>query len=645
MLPEAKPASSPLSRDADTVRRSGLLDERWYLQSQLGSPNAAGDATIHYLTIGEREGLRPNPIFDPSFYFDAHPALRTNGASALVHYLETGAAERHDPGALFATAYYRSQGVPRDEAAGATDLGYFLGFGAVEGRNPHPLFDTRWYLGRNPDVANAQMNPLWHFIVHGAGEGRNPHPLFDVRWYLEFNQLEIAHGVNPLEHFLRYGADRGFMPNPEFNTKWYLEHHPDVAGTGLNPLVHYVLHGAAEGRRTSPGLARKGKRREPQTSSIGVNLVGPLFAVNGLGASARGYLSALEQAGVVVHVVPWEIGFEHVPKIPSADPPRRESQPINLIHLNFDLLTQVELIQRSLLPRLVHRDRYNVAIAYWELASIAPEWFDAIAQFDEIWCATSFMARTFAAASKIPVRVVRPGIVMESALGTARARCDLGLPEDRYLFAYVMDACSGVGRKNPFGLLKAYVEEFRVEDGAACILKVRDRPGGADELVALRAIATDRPDVLILDQVLDEGDMAEFFRHIDCYVSPHRAEGLGITIIEAMKAGKPVVASRYGGVADFVDAESSFVVDHKLVEVGPGNSPYRSRYIWAEPDHASLRQALRASFSDRRAAAEKGRLGQMRVQNMFSVEASSRSISLELDRIWSGEPLREEPLA
>ncbi len=36
------------------------------------------------------------------------------------------------------------------------------------------LFDTAFYLERNPDVAEAGVNPLVHYIEHGAAEGRSP---------------------------------------------------------------------------------------------------------------------------------------------------------------------------------------------------------------------------------------------------------------------------------------------------------------------------------------------------------------------------------------------------------------------------------------------------------------------------------------
>jgi hypothetical protein len=38
------------------------------------------------------------------------------------------------------------------------------------------LVDPAWYLARNPDVAEAGMDPVLHYLHHGAQEGRAPNP-------------------------------------------------------------------------------------------------------------------------------------------------------------------------------------------------------------------------------------------------------------------------------------------------------------------------------------------------------------------------------------------------------------------------------------------------------------------------------------
>lgn len=48
-------------------------------------------------------------------------------------------------------------------------------------------------------------------------------------------------------------------------------------------------------------------------------------------------------------------------------------------------------------------------------------------------------------------------------------------------------------------------------------------------------------------------DFAESFAAIDVFCLPSLSQGLGVTMLEAMAVGRPVVASRLGGVAEIVD--------------------------------------------------------------------------------------------
>lgn len=637
------PGTHPSLREqVIVIRKSTLFHAKWYLKHYFGPDGRCAEPIAHYLTVGAAQGMRPNPIFDGDFYLETYADVRQQGINPLLHYIEAGAAEGRDPSAIFSTGYHVAQRSAGGDDGGfqRTCLAHFIQHGARERHNPHPLFDVRWYLTNNPDVADAGVNPLQHYVEYGAAEGRDPHPLFSTRWYLEQYPHELGLIANPLEHFLRIGASKGFKPHPHFDAEWYLAEYRDVRAANINPLVHYVVHGQTEGRRTGPLPSRtcsRGMRRwrPPAGCPPGANLIGPVSCINGLGTSTRGYLSALRHGRININVVPWERGFEHVDKIDVPDLPRCDPLPLNLVHLNLDLVSQTGLIKTSVLPQLTVAQRYNVAIVYWELASIAPEWFGAIAQFDEIWCASSFMARAIGAATAKPVRVVRPALHV-SLRQQAKGQTNLGIPEGKCLFSYVVDACSGLGRKNPLAFVKAYVEEFHEEEGAACLLKVGYAAAGNREIAAIRSVADGRPDVVILDRILTSEEIAELFDRIDCYVSPHRAEGLGLTIIEAMANEKPVIATSYGGVSDFVTAETSFVVDHRLIEVGPGNAPYRPSYVWADPVPSSLRQCMRAVFEDRSAAGAKGRQARLLIERLFSPPRAGDAIRAEIDRVWSG---------
>ena len=66
--------------------------------------------------------------------------------------------------------------------------------------------------------------------------------------------------------------------------------------------------------------------------------------------------------------------------------------------------------------------------------------------------------------------------------------------------------------------------------------------------------------VVMLDGYLDRPDLCALLNAADCYLSPHRAEGYGLTLLESMALGKPVIATAYSGNMDFMTADNSYPI-------------------------------------------------------------------------------------
>jgi glycosyltransferase involved in cell wall biosynthesis len=233
-----------------------------------------------------------------------------------------------------------------------------------------------------------------------------------------------------------------------------------------------------------------------------------------------------------------------------------------------------------------------------------------------------------AAISKVfpgPVHVVRPALQLGSWTHS-RTRKDFGLPEDRYVFFYTCDAGSVLGRKNPHALLNAFRDEFREDEGALCVIRVIYGEHNRDGVDQIRAMTGNRSDIVVMDELWSEEELRDFFAVIDCYVSPHRSEGLGLTIIDAMAAGKPVIATPYGGCADIVRADTALPLDYRIVPVGDGNQPYPPDAIWADPSVASIRAQMRKAFDHRHEAQDIGQRGNAEVRRLFGFEPAAARI-------------------
>jgi glycosyltransferase involved in cell wall biosynthesis len=109
-------------------------------------------------------------------------------------------------------------------------------------------------------------------------------------------------------------------------------------------------------------------------------------------------------------------------------------------------------------------------------------------------------------------------------------------------------------------------------------------------------------DVRFLDFV---SDMPAFLKSVDIVVLPSLFEGLGVSVLEAMAAGKAVIASQAGGLADVVvDAVTGFLV-------APG-------------DAEALANAIVKLAGDRSLSREMGQKGKVRLKEHFTMEQMAK---------------------
>ena len=205
------------------------------------------------------------------------------------------------------------------------------------------------------------------------------------------------------------------------------------------------------------------------------------------------------------------------------------------------------------------------------------------------------MAETLAAASPKPVVHMPMPVTLPPVVDLPREA--LGLPGG-FVFLLVYDFASVLARKNPVGLIEAFLRAFPdPEEGARLVLKSINSERHPNEHDQVRLAAKGHPHVHLLDFYVSADEKNAMIAAADCYASLHRSEGFGITMAEAMLLGKPVVATAYSGNLDFMRPENSYLVDYELAPIGPGNGPYPPEAEWAEPDldHAAtlMREVVR----------------------------------------------------
>lgn len=165
-------------------------------------------------------------------------------------------------------------------------------------------------------------------------------------------------------------------------------------------------------------------------------------------------------------------------------------------------------------------------------------------------------------------------------------------------------------RKNPFGLLRAYLTEFEVHEPVVLRLLVPWHIERDIEVLKIGAQLEDYPAVDIENSVSDAGYEA-FLRSGDCYVTASRGEGWDLPLFDAVTATIPVIAHQFGGARDYLTAypgwrEYGFQMTPTILPITDRGSGARllgpefvtGRQAWAEPDLAALRTKMRGFYDE-----------------------------------------------
>lgn len=280
------------------------------------------------------------------------------------------------------------------------------------------------------------------------------------------------------------------------------------------------------------------------------------------------------------------------------------------------------------------KDKYRIGLWVWELAAFPPEWHDCIERYDEIWVPSKFCQRSVSAVSRKPVNVMPYVVPVSETPLDLSIRQEWGLPQDAFVFLYMFDASSYLARKNPLFLIEAFIGEFAANPKVVLVLKVSYAQYAHREFEAVRRRCLGLPNIRLIEDVVEADQVLRFIDAADCYVSPHRSEGFGLTVAEALSRGKPVIATDYGGTKDFLTEETGYPIPYKLIEIESTMGPYQKGYVWANPDMDALRSRMRQVVSDPEAARKKGLQGSKYIRTMYNERALGERLRSRLDEIW-----------
>lgn len=253
-----------------------------------------------------------------------------------------------------------------------------------------------------------------------------------------------------------------------------------------------------------------------------------------------------------------------------------------------------------------------VVFMHWEFGTFPADWSGlARERADEVWVASRYV-RDWAIRSGLD-----GGRVAVIPLGVDPARfspfappVELGETAPGFRFLFVGGL---LWRKGADTLLDAYVQAFTRDDDVTLVLKDFGRMGPYPEQAAekrARELVADpaAPRIAHWTGALEESQMPGLYTACDCLVHPYRGEAYGLTIVEAMACGLPVIIPEGGPSADYADPSTAFLVPSREAQVTGLDLGMRQPQAPVVLDTGAddLAAAMRRVYEDRVAARRVG---------------------------------------
>ena len=278
----------------------------------------------------------------------------------------------------------------------------------------------------------------------------------------------------------------------------------------------------------------------------------------------------------------------------------------------------------------------NVSRVMFESDRLPQQWLALLLERDEVWVPCSHNFEAFAD-SGVPARKMRivGGTLDFEMFARGVEPYPLGTEAGRSTFLTNFDFSA---RKGWDTLLRAWGRAFTADDPVCLVLKtgsfyrkashveeriesfLRDEFGPSGARLA---------PVHLLTDLLPAREMPRLYAAADAYVLASRGEGWGRPYMEAQAMGLPTIASHWGGQLEFMDEDTSLLVDGTLVDVPDDaelfNSLYRG-HRWFEPDAEDLAAKMRAIASDWNAARARAAPARERLIERFGREATARTL-------------------
>jgi glycosyltransferase involved in cell wall biosynthesis len=360
--------------------------------------------------------------------------------------------------------------------------------------------------------------------------------------------------------------------------------------------------------------------------------IGRFDFVGGYGAVARGYLAAMEAAGIPYLCVDID-SMQPVGKSTGffwqRDEAARKYQldgPAILV-LN-DLPTR---FHRFKAPGFVRR----VGCTLFETDSFPIDWLEGFRAVDEVWVPTEFNRRTFAVAGIPEERLRVVGYSVDTDFYAPATRTSS--PKVRLLYVV-----SNLNRKDPGLLIRAYFSAFRRRDPVILTIKTRMSEQKFWETVGPQIRVNfdledpTNPEIRFVSGTVSEDVMRNLYEETDVYVTTERAKGWDYPVMEAMSMGIPSISIDWSG-SEFLNQSNAFLIKPKTNlalahATQVDNAEMYFGHRWADVDEREVVEVLRYAVFNPEVILDRGKQCRLDVKR-YSADAIGRDLLCTLDQV------------
>jgi glycosyltransferase involved in cell wall biosynthesis len=251
------------------------------------------------------------------------------------------------------------------------------------------------------------------------------------------------------------------------------------------------------------------------------------------------------------------------------------------------------------------RSRRKIAYFYWEAMPLPAPWAASLNTVDEIWAPCKLVEDCcrIAGFNKKIFRVPTPATSFDlSKVPNAEFT---GLSKESFIFYSISQWHN---RKGWSELLNAYFDEFSELDGVSLVIKTNPVNSAYQHQIPedVRVIKSrfgnkKTAPLVLIPGIISEEDLLSIHKSGHCYVAPHHGEGWGMPIHDAILARKQIIATKFGGVTEYLDDSCFYPIPFSMVPVSgmEWNGAYNSGQMWAQPDVESIKKIMRSAYENK----------------------------------------------